>query len=59
LQIYFGEEPEIIDLAKELEPFTFKVILPMKVQEVNREVVEQIIKEFKPVYTTYILEFKV
>jgi phage tail-like protein len=61
LYIYLGEEgdePVIVDQAKDLEPFTFKVILPVKAGEINEEAVRQIIDEFKPVYTTYTLKYK-
>lgn len=39
LHIYLGvgeEEPVIVEQAKDLEPYTFKVILPVKAGELNR-----------------------
>ena len=58
LQIYLEQEPEIVEQTEDLEPFTFRVILPSKAREVNQDVLKRIIDEFKPAYTNYSLEFK-
>jgi phage tail-like protein len=57
LQIYLQEEPEIVDQAEDLGPFTFKVVLPPKAREANQDALKRIIEEFKPAYTNYSLEF--
>jgi phage tail-like protein len=58
LEIYLQVEPQIVDQDEGLEPYTFKVFLPVKESEVKREIIEQLINDFKPAYTSYSLEFK-
>lgn len=58
LEIYTGVTPEIDDTAKDLEPHSFRVRLPIKPGQVNQTLVERLINSHKPAYTTYTLEFK-
>jgi phage tail-like protein len=58
LEIYTGVEPEIVDVEKGLEPFTFKVKLPLTAAQVDRALLEQIIDANKPAHTNYSLELK-
>jgi phage tail-like protein len=58
LEIYLQHEPEIVDQSDGLEPFTFKVILPLEAKQANQDALRRIIMEFKPAYTNYLLEFK-
>jgi phage tail-like protein len=58
LEIYLGRAPEITDDAEELEPFTFRVKIPLRRREVKPDLIEAIIEASKPAHTTYILEYK-
>lgn len=58
LEIYTGSAPEIDDQNKNLDPFTFIVKLPMREEQVNRNVIEQIIDASKPAHTSYSLLFE-
>jgi len=53
LEIYTGAAPEIDDLDEKLEPYTFKVHIPLKKRELNPELVESLIDAHKPAHTTY------
>lgn len=57
LEIYTGTQPEIIDTAEELPPFTFTVRLPLAETDVDRVLIERIIDSNKPAHTDYTLEF--
>jgi len=57
LEIYLGLKPEIIDLADDLAPHTFRVRLPLNPRQADRRQVEALIDAHKPAYTTYQLEF--
>jgi phage tail-like protein len=57
MEIYIGCKPEIIDLAEGQVPFTFTVRVPLRAQEVDRELVERLIDANKPAHTSYTLEF--
>lgn len=57
LEIYSRVEPEIIDLNSDEEPFTFTVKIPLKENDIDRTLVEQIIDTNKPAHTNYKLEF--
>ncbi len=57
LEIYTGQTPSIIDTDGSLEPFTFKVILPLSAARSEREMIERLIDAHKPAYTMYTLEF--
>ena len=58
LEIYTGSQPEIEDLQKDEDPFTFSVILPIPEKEVDRTLIEAIIDVSKPAHTNYNLQFK-
>jgi phage tail-like protein len=58
LEIYLGRAPEIDDQAESLEPFTFAVNIPLRQNEVNQALLEQIIEMNKPAHTTYKLRFR-
>lgn len=58
LEIYTGQEPEILDLEEDAEPFTFTVKIPLGENEVNRALIEQIVDANKPAHTNYTLQFK-
>jgi len=58
LEIYIGNEPEIVDLQKDEDPFTFSVNLPVTEKEFDRTLVENIIDANKPAHTNYNLQFK-
>ncbi len=58
LEIYTGVEPEIIDLEKDEDPFTFKVKMPVAETEVDRQLIERIVDANKPAHTNYQLLFK-
>lgn len=58
IEIYTGQPPEIVDLGKDQDPFTFTVRLPMRKRDVNQELVEAIIDANKPAHTTYTLKFR-
>ena len=56
LEIYTGHKPTVIDTGAELEPFTFRVILP-RTTHTHRSLIERLINAHKPAHTTYTLEF--
>ncbi|MBN2394156.1 MAG: phage tail protein I [Anaerolineae bacterium] len=56
LEIYTGHKPEIID-DERMKPFTFVVKLPVPESDTSREHIEALIDAYKPVYTSYTLEF--
>lgn len=58
LEIYTGVEPEIIDAEEGLEPYMFKVKLPLTAAQIDRALLEQIIDASKPAHTNYTLELK-
>lgn len=58
LEIYMGKAPEIDDLDRNLEPFTFNVTIPFAERNINRNLIERIIDSHKPAHTTYALRFK-
>jgi len=58
LEIYTGQTPTIIDTDPDLEPFTFKVILPAVAARLEREMIERLIDANKPAHTLYTLEFQ-
>jgi phage tail-like protein len=58
LEIYTGGTPTIIDTGEEIEPFHFRVILPLRCAELDRELIEQLIDAHKPAQTMYTLEFR-
>ncbi len=57
LEIYTGVTPEICDLDEGLDDFTFLVRLPIKENQVKRELVENLINTYKPAHTLYQLSF--
>ncbi|MBK8988446.1 MAG: phage tail protein I [Chloroflexi bacterium] len=58
LEIYTGHQPEIVDKAEKLDPFTFSIDIPVREKELNRTLIEHIIDGNKPAHTTYKLRFK-
>lgn len=58
LEIYTGAAPTIIDTSADLDPFNFRVILPLRMAELNQGLIEQLIDAHKPAHTMYTLEFK-
>ncbi len=58
LEIYTGQTPTVIDTDPDLEPFTFKVILPTVAARLEREMIERLIDAHKPAHTLYTLEFQ-
>jgi phage tail-like protein len=56
LEIYTGHQPEVIDTAEDLEPFTFRVILPTSARS-RQSLIERLINAHKPAHTNYRLEF--
>jgi phage tail-like protein len=57
LEIYTRATPEIIDLASDLDPFVFRVRLPINEGEGDRVLIERLIDANKPAHTDYKLEF--
>jgi phage tail-like protein len=53
LEIYTGVAPKIDDQDEKLEPFTFKVHIPLKKRELDTGLVEALIDAHKPAHTTY------
>jgi hypothetical protein len=47
----------IDDRSDDLDAHTFRVRLPLRSEEVNRELIEDLIEAHKPAHTAYILEF--
>jgi phage tail-like protein len=58
IEIYTGQPPEIVDLDKDQDPFTFTIRLPVRKRDVNQELIEAIVDANKPAHTTYTLKFK-
>jgi phage tail-like protein len=58
LEIYTGHKPTISDQGKDLKPFTFAVMFPLRAGELDRGALERIIDANKPAHTTYTLEFR-
>jgi phage tail-like protein len=58
LEIYTGAEPEIDDDAKDLEPFTFSVVIPRRKRDVRSDLIEALIDVHKPAHTTYSIKYK-
>jgi phage tail-like protein len=58
LEVFTGYKPTIIDDGDNLPDFTFKVILPLAANQVNREMIERLIDASKPAHTMYTLEFQ-
>lgn len=58
LEIYTGDQPEIIDLEADEDPFTFTVKLPFAEDELDRMLIERIVDANKPAHTNYKLLFK-
>jgi phage tail-like protein len=58
LEIYTGTTPEIVDQDEKLDPFTFRVRLPLTKKQTNPELIEALIDSHKPAHTTYQLRFK-
>jgi len=57
LEIYTGQEPEILDQEEKEDAFTFTVKLPVTEAEYQRTLIEQIVDANKPAHTNYKLEF--
>jgi P2-related tail formation protein len=57
LEIYLGQRPDIIENSDGLNPYTFKVKIPLSQKDVNQELVEQLINTNKPAYTAYSIEY--
>lgn len=58
LEIYTGVKPVIDDTSADLEPYVFRIRLPLTKQQVDVTLIEALINANKPAYTNYILEFK-
>jgi hypothetical protein len=58
LEIYTGAEPEIDDEAKDLDPFTFSVLIPRRKRDVRSDLIEALIDVHKPAHTSYKLKYK-
>jgi phage tail-like protein len=58
LEIYTGSTPEIVDQDEKLDPYTFRVKLPLTKKQTNPELIEALIDSHKPAHTTYQLQFK-
>lgn len=58
LEIYLGVAPEIDDTSSKLDPFTFAVNIPLRENQVKRNLIERLIDLHKPAHTTYKLRFK-
>jgi len=58
LEIYTGTEPEIDDDARDLDAFTFSVVIPRRKRDVRSDLIEALIDAHKPAHTTYKLRFK-
>jgi phage tail-like protein len=57
LEIYTGVKPVIDDTAGDLEPYIFRVKLPIAKQQADENLIKAIINLNKPAYTNYTLEF--
>ncbi len=58
LEIYLGQPPEIIEFQDAKDPYTFTVKLPVRLGQMNRELLVQLIDASKPAHTNYNLEFR-
>ena len=58
LEIYLGQPPEIIEFQDAKDPYTFTVKLPVRLGQVSRELLVQMIDASKPAHTNYNLEFR-
>lgn len=58
LEIYLGKAPEIIEFQDPRDPYTFTIKLPVRLGQVSRELLEQIIDASKPAHANYNLEFR-
>ena len=56
LEIYTGTTPTIADVGDGLEPFTFRVQMPVQSHAIDRELLGALIEAHKPAHTTYVLE---
>lgn len=57
LEIYTRAEPEIVDLNSDEDPFIFTVKIPLKENDIDRTLIEQIVDSNKPAHTNYKLAF--
>lgn len=57
LEIYTGVTPEIDDKDPKLEDFSFSIKIPLKEKQVKRELIENLINNYKPSHTVYTLSF--
>ena len=57
LEIYLGQPADIIENLDGLNPYTFKVKIPLPQKDVNQGLVEQLINANKPAYTAYSIEY--
>ncbi|MCU0484568.1 MAG: phage tail protein I [Anaerolineales bacterium] len=58
LEIYLGQPPEIVEFQDAKDPYTFTVKLPVRLGQVSRELLVQMIDASKPAHTNYNLEFR-
>ena len=58
LEIYLGQAPEIKEFQDLRDPYTFTIKLPVRLGQVSRELLVQMIDASKPAHTNYILEFR-
>ena len=58
LEIYLGQAPEIVEFQDARDPYTFAIKLPVRLGQVSRELLVQMIDASKPAHTNYTLEFK-
>lgn len=58
LEIYTGVTPEIDDQDSKLDPFTFKVTIPLRKRDLREDLLEALIDAHKPAHTNYTLAFK-
>ncbi len=59
LEIYLGHAPEIIEFQDPRDPYTFAIKLPVRLGQISRELLVQMIDASKPAHTNYSLEFKI
>lgn len=57
LNIYTGHSVQIIDQDAALPPFTFRVVIPLPEEALNRGALEKVINAHKPAHTRYELIF--
>ncbi|HUF39609.1 MAG TPA: phage tail protein I [Anaerolineales bacterium] len=58
LEIYTGVEPEIDDVSKDLDPFTFSVSIPVRKRDVRDDLIEALIDAHKPAHTSYSIKYR-